>query len=245
MSVRKSRLTPPSCPRRIPQTMGRAGKVLAAGILASLAGSCSSAGSGNTNYAQFYQLVRQSLSASFGKIRVTRDQAASVSFASMGYSLDGGNQAMLILATDAGGELLWTSGAHVVIVTREGRIVRSLGLGRDLAGLTTPSGSTTPPLSVALRTSFTSTRLEDFPDLGLYGIQVSCRSHMVGRQSIKILGQSVAAVRVDESCHSNQPDWSFTDNYWLDSDSGLVWQSRQHVHPQGGTVETEIFRPPG
>jgi hypothetical protein len=68
---------------------------------------------------------------------------------------------------------------------------------------------------------------------------------LVGRQSIKILGQAIAAVRVDESCHSSEPEWSFTDSFWLDGDSGLVWQSRQHVHPQGGTVETEIFRPPG
>jgi hypothetical protein len=220
-------------------------QAIAAAALAVLAASCSSAGSGNTNYAQFYQLLRQSLSASFGNVRVTREQAASVSYASMGFSLDGGNQTMLVLATDSGGELLWTSAAHVVIVTRDGRIVRSLGLGHDLSGLTTPGGRTAPPLSAALRGPFTSTRLEDFPELGRYGVQVSCRARMVGRQSIKILGQAVAAVRVDETCRSNQPEWIFTDNFWLDSDNGMVWRSRQHVHPQGGTVETEIFRPPG
>jgi len=227
---------------------GPAGKARKAPLtiaLALLAASCSSAGSGNTNYAQFYQLVRQSLSASLGKIRVTRDQAASVSYASMGFSLDGGNQSMLVLATDSGGELLWTSAAHVVIVTRDGRIVRSLGLGHDLSGLTTPHGASRPLLSAALSGPFTSTRLEDFPELGRYGVQLSCRAHMVGRLSIKILGQSIPVTRVDESCRSSQPEWSFTDNFWLDSESGLVWRSRQHVHPQGGTVETEIFRPPG
>jgi hypothetical protein len=227
--------------RRLSVT-ARVARILAA---ASFAAACSSSGSGNTNYAQFYQLMRQSLSASFGKIRVTRDQAASISYATMGYSLDGGNQAMLILATDSGGELLWTSSAHVVIVTRDGRIIRTLGLGRDLSGLTTRNSANTPPLSAALQAPFTSTRLEDFPDLGLYGVQVSCRAHRLGRQNITILGQAVATVRVDETCQSNQPDWSFTDNFWLDADNGLVWRSRQHVHPQAGTVETEIFRPPG
>lgn len=213
-------------------------------LAALLAASCSSVGSGNTNYAQFYQIVRQSLSASFGKIRVTRDQAAAVSYASMGFSQDGGNQAMLVLATDSGGELLWTSAAHVVIVTRDGRIVRSLGLGHDLSGLTTPSGKGVPPVSAALRGPFTSMRLEDFPEQGLYGVRLACRARMLGQQSIKILGQAVAVVRVDESCRSNNPEWSFTDNFWVDKDSGMVWQSRQHVHPQGGTVETVIFRPP-
>jgi hypothetical protein len=214
-------------------------------MLAFLVASCSSSSTGNTNYTQFYQLMRESLSASFGKIRVTRDQAASVDYASMGFSLDGGNQAMLILATDSGGELLWTSAAHVVIVTRQGRIVRTLGLDHDLSGLTTRNNTPPPPLTAAIQAPFTSTRLQDFPELGLYGVQVSCRAHMVGRQNINILGQAVPTVRVDESCRSGQPEWSFTDNFWVDGDSGLVWRSRQHVHPNGGTVETEIFRPPG
>jgi hypothetical protein len=230
---------------RIPRRVLRAIRGLAGGALAFAVASCSSSNSGNTNYAQFYQLMRESLSASFGKIRVTRDQAASVAYASMGYSLDGGNQAMLILATDSGGELLWTSAAHVVIVTRQGRIVRTLGLDHDLSGLTTRNNAPLPPLTAAFQAPFTSTRLQDFPELGLYGIQVSCRAHMVGRQNINILGQAVPAVRVDESCRSSQPDWSFTDNFWVDGDNGLVWRSRQHVNPKGGTVETEIFRPPG
>jgi len=214
-------------------------------VMALLAASCSSSSTGNTNYSQFYRLVRQSWSATMGKIRVTREQAASVSYASMGYSLDGGNQAMLILATDSGGELLWTSGAHVVIVTRDGRIVRTLGLDHDLSGLTTPNNAPPVPLLSAVRAPFTSTRLVDFPELGLYGIQVACRARMIGRQSINILGQALPTVRVDESCRSDRPDWAFTDNFWLDAESGLVWRSRQHVHPRGGVVETEIFRPPG
>jgi len=231
--------------RRTPGRAARSIRGLAAGALALLAASCSSGSSGNTNYAQFYQLMRESLSASFGKIRVTRDQAAAVSYASMGYSLDGGNQAMLILATDNGGELLWTSAAHVVIVTRQGRIVRTLGLDHDLSSLTTRNNTPLPPLTAAIQAPFASTRLQDFPESGLYGVQVSCRAFAVGRQNINILGQVVPTVRVDESCRSSRPDWSFTDNFWIDGDSGLVWRSRQHVNPKGGTVETEIFRPPG
>ena len=214
-------------------------------MLALAAAGCSSASSGNTNYPQFYEVIRQSLSASFGKVRVSHEQAASVPYASMGVSLDGGNQVMLVLATDSGGELLWTSASHVVIVTRAGRIVRTLGLGHDLSGLTTRSTAPLPPPSAAIQNPFTSTRLEDFPEMGLYGILVSCRAQLAGRQNVKILGQNVPTFRVDETCRNDRLDWSFTDNFWVDGDSGLVWRARQHVHPKGGTVETEIFRPPG
>ena len=219
----------------------------AAGWAASalLVAACSSSNTGNNSYLQFFQVMRQSLSASFGKARITRQQAASIPYASLGFSLDGGNQGLLVLATDSGGDLLWTSAAHVVIVTREGRIVRTVGLGHDLSGVTSRDERALPSPAAAVHGPFTSTRLEDFPELGLYGVRVSCQARLAGQQNVKILGQVVATVRVDEACNSRNPDWSFTDNFWVDKDSGFVWRSRQHIHPKGALVETEVFRPPG
>jgi Group 4 capsule polysaccharide lipoprotein gfcB, YjbF len=220
-------------------------KAAACGALAFTAAACSSSNSGNTSYTQFFRVIRQSVSASFGKIRITRQQAAEIPYASLGYALDGGSQGLLVLATDSGGDLLWTSAAHVVIVTRDGRIVRTLGLGHELSGVTTRDDKPLPAPAIVIHGPINSTRLEDFPQQGLYGVLVSCRAHLVGRQSIKILGQGIATLRVDESCVSRKPEWSFTDNFWVDADNGLVWRSRQHVHPDGRVVETEIFRPPG
>jgi len=220
-------------------------RAAACGGLALVAASCSSSNSGNTSYEQFFKIISQSVSASFGKARITREQAAAIPYASLGYRIDDGNQGLLVLATDSGGDLLWTSAAHVVIVTRDGRIVRTLGLGRDLSNVTSRDQSGLPSPAAAVRVPFSSTRLEDFPDLGLYGVRLSCQTRLGGRQSIKILGQTIAALRVDEACNSRNPDWSFTDSFWVDKDSGFVWRSRQHVHPKGLLVETEIFRPPG
>ena len=149
-----------------------------------------------------------------------------------------------MLGTDSNGEQLWTGPSHAVIVTRDGRIVRTVGLGHDLAGLTMRNASAPPP-SAAIQAPFSTTRLEDFPELGIYGAQVSCRAHLVGQQKINILGQPVITDRVDEACQSGKPEWSFVDTYWVDPDNGLVWRSRQHIHPKGGVIETELFRPPG
>ena len=217
---------------------------IACSSLALIGAGCSSGGSINSNYTQFYQILRQSMSANFGTIRVTREQAAAIPYASLGITVDGGNQGLLVLATDSGGDLLWTSAAHVVIVTRDGRIVRTVGLSRNLSNVTSRDQSGLPPLSAAVRGPFSSTRLEDFPDLGLYGTRLSCQARLGGRQSIKILGQTIATLRVEETCNSQDPDWSFTDSFWVDKDSGFVWKSRQHVHPKGSLVEIEIFRPP-
>lgn len=208
-----------------------------------LAGGCSSSQSGNTAYSQFLRLTRQSLAASFGNVRISREQAAAVPYASMGYSQNGGNEDMLVLGTETNGEQLWTSSRKVVIVIREGRIVRTLGLDYDLSGLTS-QGNAVPPPAAAVRAAFSTSRLEDFPELGLFGVFVSCNARSAGRQTIKILGQPIATMRVNETCRSIKPEWHFTDNYWVDLDNGRVWRSRQHVNPKGGIIETQIFRPP-
>lgn len=217
---------------------------LSALALVLITAGCSSGQSGNTNYSQFLEIARQGMKASFGKIRVTREQAAAIPYASMGYTQDGGNESMLILGTDSGGEQLWTSAARVVIVTRDGRIARTLGLGHDLSGMTS-RGGVLPPPAAAVAAPFTSTRLQDYPEMDMYGVIVTCSARAVARQTIKILGQPIATMRVDESCRARKPEWSFADSYWVDSDNGRVWRARQHVHPQGGIIETEIFRPPG
>jgi len=209
-----------------------------------LTAGCSSGQSGNTNYSQFLQIARQSLSASFGKVRVTRAQAAAIPYASMGFMQDGGNENLVVLGTDQGGEQLWTSAAKVVIVTRDGRIARTLGLDHDLSGMTA-RGGVLPSPAAALSAPFTSTRLQDYPEMDMYGVLVACSARATGRQTIKILGQPITTMRVDESCRARKPDWSFTDSYWVDTDNGRVWRARQHIHPTGGIIETEIFRPPG
>ena len=59
------------------------------------------------------------------------------------------------------------------------------------------------------------------------------------------LGTAIPTTRIDERCESRSPRWSFTDSYWLDSESGFAWQSMQHVHPKGTIVQVKILRPPG
>lgn len=189
--------------------------------------------------------MRDSISAQFGNQRVNRDQAAAIPYASMGWRLDNGNQSIIVLATDKAGEQLWTSAMRIVLVTRDGRLVRSVGLGRDLGGSSPRAGTSLPSPAAALQGPFVTRRLTDYPDIGRYAIDVDCRSHAVNRQTITILGRAIPTMRVDEDCKSVALRWRFTDSYWVNPEDSLVWRSRQHIHPNAPTIETELFRPPG
>jgi len=211
-------------------------------IIFMLAG-CSS--TGNSDYSQFYRALRQSVAASFGNGRITKDQAAAIPYASMGYRVDGASEHLVVLATDANGEQLWTSKARVVIVTRGGRIVRTVGLPHDKTGMSPKIGEQLAGVAAALNGNVTYTRLEDFPDIPAYGVALTCTLSKKGPETIVILGRGMPAIRIDETCRATDRKWSFTDHFWLDPDATMAWRSLQHLDPEGTVIETEILRPPG
>lgn len=193
----------------------------------------------------YFQIIKQGISGSFHKVGITREQAAGIPYASLGFRINGNNESLLVLATDNNGDQLWTAASHIVLLTHGGRVLRSIGLSHDIAGTTSQGAAGLPPLSDALRGPYHSTRLVDLPDIRAYGVAVNCVTTARGPQNLSIIGTTIATIRIDETCSSTNPRWSFTDNYWIDAKTGFTWHSIQHLHPAGTTIQTEIFRPPG
>ena len=217
------------------------------GLAGLLAACLALAGCANTNnnYSQYFQLIRQSLAHPFASDAVPREQAAAVPYASIGYRLNGDRENLLVLATDTNGELLWTSASHVVLVTRDGRLLRTVGLPNNIASVAPMLSGALPSPAQVLKSAFTSLRSADFPDEGRYSVPISCKTINRGRATITILGKALSTVRADESCESRSLGWSFRDSYWVDAQTGFVWRSIQHLTPKGETVEIEVLRPPG
>jgi hypothetical protein len=199
----------------------------------------------SNEYSQYLQLIRQSIAVSFSDGAITRAQAAAIPYATIGYRLNGERENLLILATDTNGEELWTGSSHVVLVTRDGRLVRTVGLPDNIASVTPSLSLTLIAPGQALKNAFTSNRSADLPEEGRYSVSISCKTISMGRAAIVILGKSLDTVRADEACVSSALGWSFRDSYWVDAQNGFVWRSIQHLTPKGEKIETEVLRPPG
>ncbi len=164
--------------------------------------------------------------------------AAGIPYATLGVRIDGGREQILILGQDENGERLWTSSARVAITTRGGRIVRTSGFGTDLSGYT----ATGPREDWSRPHAYTWTA--DFSDLGYYSVPVTCDVRPAGADPITILGQSFNTTRVDETCHADTLRWSFSNTYWVNTQTGRVWRAQAHFHPKGPALDLEILRPP-
>lgn len=169
-------------------------------------------------------------------------QAASVPYATLGVRVGDGPQMMIVLAADETGDKLWTSKARLAITTRNGRVLRTAGLLRNVDAVSFPGGD--PVLAAAVGAApIETTRFVDFWDLNRFSVPLHCVAVSRGADPVTILGKSIATIRVEESCESSAMNWTFTDSFWVGT-SGMVWKSIQHTHPDFDPLELEVFRPP-
>jgi hypothetical protein len=167
--------------------------------------------------------------------QVTYQQAAAIPFASIAVRLGDGPEGILVLGSSNGDQQLWTAASHIVLLTRGGRIVRTAGLEQNLSDMRLVKG----------KGSVDTVWEADLGELHLYSVSIKCHSTARGADTVNNFNTPVPVIRVDDECHSDRLDWSFTNTYWVSPQTGLMWKSIQHISPKMDPLQIRILRPPG
>lgn len=219
--------------RRVP--MMRAVRIAAFLVAVGTLAGCGS----DSDFSQLGDMVWKSVGSIGGNgPGVERAQAAAVAYATLGVRYGSNAEAMLVLATKNGDEDEWLAGTQVSIVTRGGRIVRTVGLPYNLTGFQGPVPNTGPGAQPG-----SYHYLMDFSDRHLFGIFVNCTQTDVGAERIIIIGGSHDTRHIVETCHAPQIDWDFENHFWKDAATGYVWESVQNIHPASDRLTLEVLRP--
>lgn len=166
--------------------------------------------------------------------KVSRDEAAAIPYATIGIQIGSGPQVTMILGAARGEERDWYAGDKVLVVTKNGRIIRTLGLEHDLDRVL---ADTPPTPGLPYLVSF------DIQDQGVFGAGVNCSTRDTGAQTIEVLGAQISTIYQIEHCESPRLDWTFDNEYWRDAKTGLIWRSSQHTHPEMSALTIEVLRP--
>jgi hypothetical protein len=214
------------------------GTALFAGSLGLGLSACSDFGDiSNSDSVVMGQLLVHAITGIGSSSSVPRARVAAVPYATLGVRLGSSDESMFVLATKAGGDLVWRGGPQLAITTRNGRIVRTAGFVHNLSGFQ----ANTRPGSVKGGNPGATAYLYDFADRSRYGIALSCTLQNVGPERITIIGAPVDTNHLAEDCTAPQLGWSFRNEYWQDA-TGFVWKSKQFVVPELDAFTLEALR---
>lgn len=98
-------------------------------------------------------------------------------------------------------------------------------------------GGRLPAASASLR------RLVDLEPPQRYGIMIGSTYEDLGPAAVIIAELEFDTRLIRETNRTREFDWHFENEYWVDPKNGIVWKSRQHIHPDLPPVEIELLKP--
>ena len=188
------------------------------------------------------KIARTLLWAPKAERTLTREKVAKYPYASMAIKVGRRPEQLILLSRYEGQKLLWLSGDQIMIVTKNGRIVQTEGLRKNLRSIHFPHGD---PVSSGLlnadgaRTEF----FLDYPDE--YGLVIKAKSsyRVLGADPISVLGVPLPTIRVDERVSVPKLKWRYKNRYWVHEKTQFVWRTIQHFHPENSPYQLTMLRP--
>lgn len=145
---------------------------------------------------------------------------------------------LIVLGYVEGERQVWYAGRHAVVyVSPEGLITGMSGMGKlYTTSLTGPSPFGRPG---TWNDSKVTRRFDLIPSYGM-GIAIESTIRLKGKEAVEILGSERVLDRYEEQIVGG--GFSDVNVYWIDSETGFIWKSRQHLAP-GYAVELTQLKP--
>ena len=132
-------------------------------------------------------------------------------------------------------QLKWVSGDRALLVTEQGRVVRTSGLANDLLYVSNMiSDPLKRPLGVSANTSWL--RLIDWQQ-GEYGYQVRSQFELKPAETLQFFGVDVQVIPLIEHLHYDNDanfvrfDDRWQNTFWFDAKTGALLKSKQLLAP--------------
>lgn len=170
---------------------------------------------------------------SMGNLAYDPAQAERLPYASIAMAAGRGAKILMLPVQASGNRLSWIASNRVVLVTEQGRLVKTAGLSDNLsdtrfAGDKDWIGAL--PETLAGRTIM---REIDFLERQRVAIPVRCQLEIAGQAVIQIHQRQHQTTQIIEHCQSGGGlKWQFDNQFWVDTATpNLVWKSVQHFAP--------------
>ena len=132
--------------------------------------------------------------------------------------------------------LKWLSADNVMLVTENGRIVKTLGFDNNLIGIKSTSGQLPSP---STQTSWQA--YYDWMPAYRYQFTAQTNSKVIGQEEVILSKWSLSTKYVQETIHFVELDSKITNHYWLNSNKKTV-KTIQYIGPNMDKIEISFVK---
>ncbi len=171
-------------------------------------------------------------------VELTPDQVRAIPYASMYAKVNDGAQIFVVLAYAENGNLKWVTRDQAMLVTRNGRLIKTLGLPDNLLEVTNLSSD---PLLHANRITDGAvwTRTQSWTEQQqLRSATFTSRFHIVGTETVTVLNAPHAWRVIEEQVSVAELNTEYRNRFWIDPLSGAVLKTEQYLGPDVFPIET-------
>lgn len=175
---------------------------------------------------------------------IPRASVAKLPYASIAAKVGDLPRGLLALGRIDGNDQYWVSSNRIALVTRRGRLIKTVGLGQNLRDSRTEGED---PLALAphrLTGPARHVRHLDLSDPEYYDLIVDSVLTPVGPEKITILEIEFDSILLTERNSARTLNWRFENRFWVDPGDGFVWRSIQHFGRHYPSLLIEVAKPP-
>ena len=176
-------------------------------------------------------------------VTVPAEKVAAIPYASAYLKVGETPRAFVVLGFAEAGRLKWLTADHNMVVTRHGRIVKTLGFGADLLH---SSAAEQDPLALGLLNKETPLHWqhrEVWAQQHQSGYTLNSTFVIKGHESVSIQGKAYDLMRVEEQVDVPAMNTQYINIFWLEPASGQVVQTHQYLGPGLPVVQFTILKP--
>ncbi|MFS2224083.1 YjbF family lipoprotein [Pantoea sp. B65] len=176
-------------------------------------------------------------------VTVSDEKVRTIPYASMYLRIDNGQRIFVVLGYDENGQQKWITQDQSMLVTRYGRVVKTVGLSDNLLDINNlQQDPLAKGLALADGDSWTRTLIWTENQQLRSGTAVSHFTRDKD-QLLDLAGKKVACrvYREEVEIAANGKSWSNT--FWVDATTGQVRQTQQALGADYLPVETTILKP--
>ena len=194
----------------------------------------------SSSYSAIFSLIGETLLKKDNSI--SPEIIESIPYASSLINFKKSPKSLIILQTKVKDTYTWVSSDSRVFLTKNGRIVGTMGLPNDLYKIERPNISFEEILNKTGSINYVTYYSFKKPTLNNLKVEISVE--VIGRKKINIFGNEKDLILVEERLISKKINWKRTNRFWIDPKTYFVWKSIQNISPKLPELTLEITKKP-